>query len=205
MALSRDALFWDSFTQLAKKAVDAASLLEKMFEDLSKSDKIAEQIKQLETDGDNITHEVVKTLHQTWITPLDREEIHALISGLDDVLDSIDGAAARVALYEITVTNNEAKELAKVLVASTQQVAKAVESIANIKDAEAILAVCRDIAAKEDDADAVFRKGLVRLFKEVKDPLEVMKWRDVYERIETATDRAEDVANVIEGIVLEHG
>ena len=205
MALSRDALFWDSFTQLAKKSVDAAILLEKMFEDLANSAKTAEQIKLLETEGDTITHEVVKTLHQTWITPLDREEIHGLISGLDDVLDSIDGAAARVALYEIKETNLEAKELAQVLVASTKQVAAAVESIKNIKDAEAILAICRDIAAKEDEADAVFRRGLVRLFKEVKDPLEVMKWRDIYERMETATDRAEDVANIVEGIVLEHG
>ena len=83
--------------------------------------------------------------------------------------------------------------------------AAAVESIKNIKDAGAILAICRDIAHKEDEADAVFRRGLVRLFKEVKDPLEVMKWRDIYERMETATDRAEDVANIVEGIVLEHG
>ena len=119
MALSRDVVFWNSFTQLAGKALEAAKLVERMFDDLSKAKSYAEQVKKLETEGDTITHEVVKTLHKTWITPLDREEIHSLVSSLDDVLDSIDGAAARVMLYELTETNDEIKALAKILETST--------------------------------------------------------------------------------------
>ncbi|MFO0562874.1 MAG: DUF47 family protein [Polyangiales bacterium] len=204
MALSRDAVFWDSFTQLAGKALEAAKLVEQMFNDLSKAKSLAEQVKKLESEGDTITHEVVKALHKTWITPLDREEIHALVSSLDDVLDSIDGAAARVMLYELTETNDEIKALAKVLVTSTTELVKVVDGLKDIKDAEGMISMCRAIGVHEDAADEVFRKAIARLFKEEKNAIEVMKWRDIFERLETATDRAEDAANVIEGIVLEH-
>lgn len=204
MALSRDAVFWDSFTQLAGKALEAAKLVEQMFNDLSKAKSLAEQVKKLESEGDTITHEVVKALHKTWITPLDREEIHALVSSLDDVLDSIDGAAARVMLYELTETNDEIKALAKVLVTSTTELVKVVDGLKDIKDAEGMISMCREIGVHEDAADEVFRKAIARLFKEEKNAIEVMKWRDIFERLETATDRAEDAANVIEGIVLEH-
>jgi predicted phosphate transport protein (TIGR00153 family) len=205
MSLTRDAVFWSSFAQLAHKALEAAKLVEQMFEDLSKADAMSRQIKTLEAEGDTITHDVVRALHQTWITPLDREEIHALVSSLDDVLDAIDGAAARVTLYEITESSPEARALAKVLVATTTDLSRAVEAISNIKDAEGILALCRAIGKHEDDADGVLRSAIGKLFKEQTNAIEVMKWRDVYERLETATDRAEDAANVIEGIVLEHG
>ena len=205
MSLTRDAVFWNSFAQLAHKALEAARLVEQMFEDLSKADALSKQIKTLESEGDTITHDVVRALHQTWITPLDREEIHGLVSSLDDVLDSIDGAAARVTIYEIKESSPEARALAKVLVATTTDLTRAVEAISNIKDAESILALCRAIGKHEDDADAVLRSAIGRLFKEQTNAIEVMKWRDVYERLETATDRAEDAANVIEGIVLEHG
>lgn len=204
MALTRDAVFWNSFTQLAGKALEAAKLVEQMFNDLSKAKSLAEQVKKLEAEGDTITHEVVKALHKTWITPLDREEIHGLVSSLDDVLDSIDGAAARVMLYELTETNDEIKALAKVLVDSTTDLVKVVEGLQDIKDAEAMISLCRAIGVHEDAADEVFRKAIARLFKQEPNAIEVMKWRDIFERLETATDRAEDAANVIEGIVLEH-
>jgi predicted phosphate transport protein (TIGR00153 family) len=204
MALSRDAVFWDSFTQLAGKALEAAKLVEQMFNDPSQAKTLAERVKQLESEGDRITHEVVKALHKTWITPLDREEIHALISSLDDVLDSIDGAAARVMLYELRESNDEIKTLANVLVRSTSELAKVIDGLKTIKNAEGMISMCRDIGTLEDEADEVFRKAIARLFKEEKNAIEVMKWRDVFERLEAATDRAEDAANVIEGIVLEH-
>ncbi len=204
MALSRDVVFWNSFTQLAGKALEAAKLVERMFDDLSKAKSYAEQVKKLEAEGDTITHEVVKTLHKTWITPLDREEIHSLVSSLDDVLDSIDGAAARVMLYELTETNDEIKALAKILVTSTTDLVKLVDGLQDIKNAEAMIGLCHTIGVHEDAADEVFRKAIARLFKQETNAIEVMKWRDIFERLETATDRAEDAANVIEGIVLEH-
>jgi predicted phosphate transport protein (TIGR00153 family) len=176
-----------------------------MMEHPERGASIATQISALEQEGDTITHQVVQFLHQTWITPLDREEIHALIGRLDDVLDFIDAAAGRSSLYEIDASRPESVELAKILVLSCQEIQRAMSLLQNMKDAKELLQLVRQINKHEHDADIVFRSGLARLFKERTDPLELMKWRDILETIETATDRAKDLANVIEGIVLEHG
>jgi predicted phosphate transport protein (TIGR00153 family) len=205
MALTRDKLFWDAFTRHADTSVQAAALLREMLETPAEGERLGQEIKDLEHQGDKITHDCVLALHQTWITPLDREEIHALISKLDDVLDFIDAVAERVQLYEIRAATPEALELAGVLQDITGEIQKAVTALQDIKNAKGLLDLCVSINQHENQADSIFRRGLARLFKEFKDPLEVMKWRDIYESLETATDRAEDVANIIEGIVLEHG
>jgi hypothetical protein len=128
-----------------------------------------------------------------------------LISRLDDVLDFIDAAADRIALYEITNVRSEAIDIAKILELSCSELQRAMVMLQNMKDAKPLLALCMHINRHEHDADMIFRRGLARLFNERNDPLDVMKWRDILESIETATDRCEDVANIIEGIVLEHG
>jgi predicted phosphate transport protein (TIGR00153 family) len=204
MALTRDSVFWDAFSAMTEKTVAAADHLLKMLEQPDQAAQLASKIKDLEHEGDHITHEVVMALHQTWITPLDRDEIHSLITRLDDVLDYIDSAGDKLALYEITETRSEAVELAKVLSESTRDMQSAIRQLTKIKDPKPILDLCRAINRHEHDADAMFRRGIARLFKERPDPLEVMKWRDIMDALEAATDRAEDVANVIEGIVLEH-
>jgi uncharacterized protein Yka (UPF0111/DUF47 family) len=127
-----------------------------------------------------------------------------LISSLDDVLDFLESAGDRIALYEIREVRPEAIELAKLLLASVEEIQKAVSMLSSIKDAKPLIDLCIAINKHEHDADYILRKGLARLFNEKNDPLEVMKWRDILDAIETATDRAEDVANIIEGIVLEH-
>jgi uncharacterized protein len=205
MALTRDNEFWSAFTGHAQRTVRASALLVEMLEHPNRAQALAQEISNLEHEGDKITHDTVLALHQTWITPLDREEIHGLISRLDDVLDFLDAASDRVALYEITTVRPEAVELAKILQLSCIEIERAVGLLKNLKDVKPLLDLCMHINRHEHDADQVFRKGLARLFKERTDPLEVMKWRDIYESIETATDRAEDVANIIEGIALEHG
>lgn len=205
MALTRDKVFWDAFTSHAGKSVEAAGLLEQMLVRPGEAARLAEQITALENAGDKITHDTVTALHSTWITPLDREEIHGLISKLDDVLDYVEAASERIALYEITSATPESVELAGVLRASTEDIVKAVSALQNLKDSRPVLDLCVSINKHENRADEIFRRGLARLFKEKLDPLEVMKWRDIYDCLETATDRAEDVANIIEGIVLEHG
>lgn len=204
MALTKDALFWNAFTAHAECTAAAARLLGQMLDGLSEASRIAAEIKALEDRGDKITHDTVLALHQTWITPLDREEIHALISRLDDVLDHIEAASERIALYEIREATSESRELAKVLVATADAVAQAVAALPGLKEPGRILELCVTINQHENQADSIFRRGLARLFKEQTDPLEVMKWRDVYDSMETATDRAEDIANILEGIVLEH-
>jgi predicted phosphate transport protein (TIGR00153 family) len=205
MALTRDKLFWSAFTDHAGQTVKAATLLVEMLEHLDRREAIAEQIAELEHRGDEITHETLNALHHTWITPLDREEIHGLISSLDDVLDFLEAASDRIALYEIREVRPEAIDLAKSLRASVGEIERAVSMLSNIKDARPILALCVEINRHEHDADQIFRKALARLFNGNNDPIEVMKWRDILDALETATDRAEDVANIIEGIVLEHG
>jgi len=205
MALTRDKIFWEAFTGHAQCTVRACSLLIDMLEHPERAEELGHKINDLEHEGDKLTHDTVLALHQTWITPLDREEIHALITKLDDVLDFLEAASDRVALYTIDTVRSEAVELAKILLLSAQEIETAVGLLRNIKDVKPILDACMHINRHEHDADQIFRRGLARLFNERTDPLEVMKWRDILEAIETATDRAEDVANIIEGIVLEHG
>lgn len=205
MALTRDKVFWTAFTDHAARTTEAADLLVEMLQHPENREPIAAQIKELEHRGDQITHDTLHALHQTWITPLDREEIHGLISSLDDVLDFLEAASDRIALYEITQVRPEAIDLAKSLVASVGEIQKAVAMLSDIKDAKPLLAHCREINRHEHDADQIFRRALARLFNEKNDPIEVMKWRDILDALETATDRAEDVANIIESIVLEHG
>jgi predicted phosphate transport protein (TIGR00153 family) len=205
MSLARDKFFWQSFSRHAQHTLDAATQLVHMLEDSSQRERLAANVKELEHCGDQITHDTVQALHQTWITPLDREEIHGLISALDDVLDFTEAASDRIALYEIADVRPEAVELAKVLEAAAQDIFSAVSMLFELKEPKRLLAVCKSIGDRERAADQIFRGALARLFKERGDLLEIIKWRDIFDALESATDRAEDVANVIEGIVLEHG
>jgi uncharacterized protein len=204
MALTRDDFFWSAFERHAQYTVDATAVLVEMLTHLDRRESLAAQIKELEHRGDEVTRETVQALHQTWITPLDREEIYGLISKLDDVLDFVEAAGERISLYEIKEARPEAIELAKSLAASVAEIRKAVSMLTNIKDSKPILDLCVSINKHEHEADVIFRRALARLFNGNNDPLEVMKWRDILDALETATDRAEDVANIIEGIVLEH-
>lgn len=204
MSLTRDEVFWTAFREHAERSVRASTLLAELMEFPDRAATLVPAIRELEHEGDDITHRVVSALHQTWITPLDREEIHALISALDDVLDYIEAAAIRVDLYDITTTREEAVALANCLVRCVTDMLKAVGMLTNMKDPKPILDLCIAINDHEHEADDIYRRAIARLFRERPDPLEVMKWRDVFEAIETSTDRAEDVANILEGIVLEH-
>jgi predicted phosphate transport protein (TIGR00153 family) len=205
MARTRDKEFWDAFSGHAQRISKAANLLLEMCENPSQAGKLAQEIADLEHECDKITHDVVHALHQTWITPLDREEIHALISRLDDVIDFIEAASERLALYEIKDVRSEAVDLAKLLARACEDIQQAMPMLQDMKDARPLLDICMHLNRHEHDADQIFRRGLARLFNDkANDPIDVIKWRDILEAIETATDRCEDVANIIEGIVLEH-
>jgi predicted phosphate transport protein (TIGR00153 family) len=204
MSLTRDEVFWSAFREHAARSVKAAAMLTELMEHPERAATLVPAIRDVEHEGDDITHKAISALHQTWITPLDREEIHALMSALDDVLDYIEAAAVRVDLYDITTSRSEAVELAQCLERCVADMSKAVGMLTNMKDPKPILDLCIAINEHEHDADEIYRRAIGKLFRERPDPLEVMKWRDVYEAIETSTDRAEDVANILEGIVLEH-
>lgn len=204
MALTRDHVFWDAFAKQADASVRAAHILEKMTGDLGNSPRYAEEIRRIEDEGDQITLTAVNALHQTWITPLDREEIHSLISAQDDVLDLIHATSDRVELFELTSLFPEAAQLASLIVKQTEQIRAMMDQLKNMKDLEPVLKMCTAVRVLEKEADVSYRRALAHLFKEKLDPMDVMRWRDVLEAMETATDRCEDVANIVEGIVLEH-
>ncbi|WP_437492366.1 DUF47 family protein [Sorangium sp. So ce1014] len=204
MGLTRDAVFFDALANHAQRSVAASELLLEMLDRPADAPALSKRISDLEDEGDKITHGCLAALHQTWITPLDREEIHALITRLDDVLDCIDAASVRLVLFEVGDTLPEARQLAQAVVDSCTVTSSAVQSLRDLKRQPHLLELCVEINKLENTADGHYRTALAALFKKGNDPLLVMKWRDIYDLLESATDRCEDVANIIEGIVLEH-
>jgi len=162
------------------------------------------QIKDIEHDGDKITHQTMDRLNRTFVTPLDREDIHALISKLDDILDFVDAAANRMILYRIKEPKPEALRLADILFKSVEELKRAISLLRNLKQPQEILKLCIEINSLENEGDSVLRGGVAKLFDEAQDPLLIIKWREIFENLETAIDRCEDVANILEGIVIKY-
>jgi uncharacterized protein len=199
-----DRSFYDAFERHAARIVEAGKLLAEMVREPHRCAQLAQAVKAAENAGDKITHETIAKLHKTWITPIDRADIHSLISALDDVLDLIEAAAERVALYEVTNLPDFVIKLADSLLSATHAVEKAVKLLPQVKQPKEMLDVCVEINRLENEADDAYRHGLATLFKGGYDAIEVMKWRDIIDNLESATDKCEDVANILEGIVLEY-
>jgi predicted phosphate transport protein (TIGR00153 family) len=202
--LPRDEDFFGLFERHAALTVEGAKEMQRLVQGGQNIRARAARIKEIEHETDLITHACVERLHKTFITPFDRDDIHRLITRMDDVMDYIDSAAIAVVLYELTEMTPPARELADVLVRSTESVAVAVSGLRTVKRSKAILDACIEVNRLENEGDEILRGALADLFREAKDPLLVLKWKEVYEALENATDRCEDVANVIEGVVLEH-
>jgi uncharacterized protein len=202
--LPRDEDFFGLFERHGALTVEGAKEMQRMVQGGQNTRVIAARIKEIEHETDVITHSCVERLHKTFITPFDRDDIHRLITRMDDVMDYIEAAAIAVSLYELTDMLPPARELADVLVRSTEAVATAVAGLKNVKQSQAIIKACIEVNRLENEGDDILRNGLATLFRETKDPLLVLKWKEVYEALENATDRCEDVANIIEGVVLEH-
>jgi uncharacterized protein len=199
-----DRSFYDAFERHAARIVEAGKLLAEMVREPHRCSQLAQAVKEAENAGDKITHETIATLHKTWITPIDRADIHSLISALDDVLDLIEAAAERVALYEVTNLPDFVIQLADSLQSATLAVEKAVKLLPQVKQPKEMLDLCVEINRLENEADDAYRHGLATLFKGGYGAIDVMKWRDIIDNLESATDRCEDVANILEGIVLEY-
>jgi predicted phosphate transport protein (TIGR00153 family) len=191
------------FDKAARNLNKGAVLLVEMMEDLGRSETKSKEIYEVEQEGDMLTHEVMRRLNKTFITPLDREDIHALISRIDDVLDLIWASADRATLFKIKDSTPEAVELSKCILATTEVITKAVTSLKE-KKYSYIQEYCIEINRLENAADKIFREALARLFENTKDPILVIKWKNIYENLEDATDICEDVANILESIVLKH-
>jgi predicted phosphate transport protein (TIGR00153 family) len=199
-----DQRFFDAFTKHAQHTLEAAKHVAGLFKELDNAKDLARAVSEAEHAGDQVTHETIKHLHETWITPFDRADIHTLISRMDDVLDLTEAVSERVILFEIKDTRPGAQEIAEVLVKSCEKILRACELLTSMKNARELLDLCVAIGKLENEADSIYRRSIAELFKPGNDPLVVMKWRDVFDSLETATDRCADVANVIEGVVLEY-
>ncbi len=199
-----DRSFYEAFERHAAQIVEAGNLIAELARNPQRAVELAQKIKDVENTGDKITHETIAKLHKTWITPIDRADIHSLISALDDVLDLIEAAAERFALYEVKEQPEFVIKLAGTLQLATVAVDQAIKLLPQVKRPKEMLVLCVEINRLENEADDAYRHGLAQLFKGSYDAIEVMKWRDIIDNLEAATDRCEDVANILEGIVLEY-
>ena len=200
--IPREEKFFADFTTLADRIVSGATLLERMLSSDPPNWDIALQIKQVESECDSLTHNIIQRLNRTFVTPIDREDIHTLAKSLDDVMDAIDAAAAVTRRYRMASLRYGARELASLTWQSTMQVKVAVEALEKRKD---VAQVAMEVNRLENAADDIHDEALRRLFEEEKDAITVIKWKEVLDLLEEATDRCEDCANVLEGVVVKHG
>ena len=202
--MPREGKFFDLFNAHAERIVEGARELNVMIGTFSQLDVHAQRIDAAERAADKITHETITLLHKTFITPFDREQIHQLITTMDDILDLIQDVAESIALYDLKSVTPEAKQLAEICQMCCDRVKTTVALLTNVKSSAAILKCCEEIDRLESDADRVHRTALSKLFREENDVKQMIKLRVIYDLLESITDRCEDVANVVEGIVLEN-
>lgn len=198
--IPRDQKFYELFREQASNIQDAAEKLSALLEDFVDVEKRVTEIKFVEHKGDQLTHGLIMRLNKTFITPFDREDIHSLGSALDDVLDLIDGAAGRLITYKVKEIPPGARQLAKVIVHCSSILCRA---ISELHKPNQILEYCQQLQQLEEEADRIKGECVARLFENAVDPIEVIKWKEIYEVLESTTDKVQDVANVLETVVLK--
>jgi hypothetical protein len=199
--IPKEEKFFEDFVAMAEQIDRGAALLEQMLApDQPVWDK-ADEIKEVEHKCDFLTHAVIQRLHKTFVTPLDREDIHSLARSLDDVIDAIDDSAGVIRLYQIPQVRSDARDLGRIIKASTEQVVSAMKALGK---KEGISTAAVEINRLENEADRAHQVALRRLFEEERDAIQIIKWKEVFDFLEAATDRCEDVANVLEGVVVKH-
>jgi predicted phosphate transport protein (TIGR00153 family) len=202
--MPREPKFFDLFEKSVANVAMAAKELADFLDNYTNVAVKVARITELEHEGDAITHQIMEQLHRTFVTPLDREDIALLTENLDDVMDFMEGATNAMYLYRIEQPTARARQLAAILVAMTDELVKAVPRLRNRSQMKGMLEHCVEINRLENEADAVVRFALAELFDGTPLP-DVIKWREIYEHLENAADKGEDVANVLEGVVLKHG
>ena len=198
----KDEKFFKIFGQMTVYILEAAEILGNMLRNpMADLAPLAAKIKDLEHKGDELTHRVIDELNKTFITPIDREDIHDLSAALDDVLDLIDSTATRIVLFRIAEPITAVPEMCAVLLSQAMEMGAAVS---NLQDNNHVVERCIEINRLENDADRLFQSAIAALFDEVKDPIDVIKRKEIIETLEAATDKAEDVANVLESIIVKN-
>jgi uncharacterized protein len=203
--LPRELCFFDYFESHADKTVEGCELLLELARGVADVPALCARIKEVESACDKVTHDTVASLHRVFITPLDRNDIHRLISKMDDVMDFVEGAARSIDIYEIREPSVDLAKMVTTLLASTQLVRDAIKGLRDIKHSHSgILEKCVEINRLENESDAQLAAAIARLMHETADPVLVIKWKEIFEIVEMASDSCEDVANVIEGLVMEN-
>lgn len=197
----KDTSFFQMFSAMSENLISGAQALLDLFADYRDVENRIEEVHRIEREGDELTHTILTKLNQTFITPIDREDIHQLASKLDDVLDFINAAGARLVMYQITTPPPAAAELARIILMQSRELQKAVSLMQKNGN---ILAHCVEINRLENEADTVSQQAIARLFQCEKDPINLIKIKELLEFLERATDKAEDVANVLETVVLKN-
>jgi len=203
--IPRDEKFYDMFEELANKIEEGGNMFTDILNNYEQSEAKIAKLKEIEHEADIITHRTYEKMHRTFLTPLDREDIYNLVNKMDSVLDTIEAAAVRMQLYKIKKPADEIKELARILNLAIGKIKKIVHALRDKKKSQEILEDCVEINTLENEGDIVLRMTMARLFEREKDPFELIKWKEIFERIEESIDVCEDVSNIIEGIVLKHG
>ncbi len=201
--IPKEQKFFDLFDQLAELLLKSGTVLHELVSNPQSLAEKAKQLERLEHDADQVTHEIMAKLNSTFITPIDREDIHQLATALDDVIDFIEGASEHMILYKIREPRPPFKALAEVVMRQVQELHRMVPRLRNLRHSD-ILVHCIEVNRLENEGDRIHREAVAELFDRKEDPLEVMKWRDLYDMLETATDKCEDVAVAIEGIFLKN-
>lgn len=196
--------FFELFEQHAELCVKGAAEMVKLMTSFDDLEIRVHAIESIEKQADKVTHDTIELLHKTFITPIDRDDIHQLITRMDDILDLLEDAAQTISLYDLKATTAEARRLAELSLACAEKVLAAVRLLHNMDNARAILAICAEIDRLESDADHVMRAAMSKLFRDEPDVRTLIKLKAIYEILETVTDRCEDVANIIEGILVEN-
>ena len=203
--IPRDEKFYDMFEELACKIEEGGKMFTDILNNYEQSEAKIAKLKEIEHEADIITHRTYEKMHRTFLTPLDRVDIYNLVNKMDSVLDMIEAAAVRMQLYKIKKPADEIKELARILNLAIGKIKKIVHALRDKKKSQEILEDCVEINTLENEGDIVLRMTMARLFEREKDPIELIKWKEIFERIEESIDVCEDVSNIIEGIVLKHG
>lgn len=202
--LPRETSFFDFFERHSQLSMEVAKELNAIAVNPDELAGRAARIKEIEHEADTVTHQCIDALHRTFITPIDRGDIHRLIRRLDDIIDCVDSATQRMMLYEIAVIRPEFRQFTEVLIKATTGIDGAIRSLRDLKHGEkAIETWCANIYGAEKESDDILRAALAKLFKEEKEAILVLKWKGIFERLEKAADRCEEVANIVEGIVIE--
>ncbi|HEY1252789.1 MAG TPA: DUF47 family protein [Thermoanaerobaculia bacterium] len=199
--LPRDEKYFDRFNEMAVRIQGAAKILEGFFQGHSPVGAVADQIKRLEHECDEISHEILRGIDRTFITPIDREDIHQLAVRLDDVMDLIDGTVRRVSLFRIERPTPLSQSLARLIVSTAGEL---VAAVAELRSQKGVMPHCIRIKQLENEADVVYHEAIATLFAENRDAIDVIKWKDVYDNMERCVDSCVTVAHILESVVLKH-